>query len=201
MKAIIILLMVSGILLSGCSAEVPSLPQIPESSEPSSDKEPSSLPISPQPSKIAHFNISLIRYEGTITNGVTLRLAGEVRNDSIMPLKHVVAVITSYDANDNIIGIDERLINCEVLHPAETCVFSVTFNKRWGTEYCKVSFRLSEGDDILKLSREPDVPTRLYVPYIAESGLVRLLGAKHFDISLVRNGGTIWRGVVLLLGG
>lgn len=174
MKAIIILLMVSGILLSGCSAEVPSLPQIPESSEPSSDKEPSSLPISPQPSNIAHFNISLIRYEGTITNGVTLRLAGEVRNDSITPLQHVVAIITSYDGQDNIIGTKERHINREVLYPDETSVFSVTFNKRWTTEYCKVSFRLSEGDDILKLSREPDVPTSLDVPYKAGEEIVTL---------------------------
>ena len=175
MKPIFILLIISGILFSGCSAEVPPIPQITESPEPSSAEGPSS----PPPTNIPHFDISLVRYGGTITRGVVLRLGGEVRNDSTTPLKHMVVVITSYDEDDNITGPDEQLINCEALQPGETCAFSVTFNKRWFTEYCEVAFRLSEGEDILALSIAPDVPASLDVPYEAEEEFIILEGSRQ----------------------
>ena len=90
----------------------------------------------------------------------------------------MLAVITSHDENDNIIGTDEQLINCEVLQPGETCVFSVTFNKRWFTEYCKVSFRLSEGEDCLNLLVAPDIPSSLDIPYETEEGFAILEGSR-----------------------
>ncbi len=177
MKKLILLTLVL-ILFVGCGGPPvkqppPPTPQAgptPITPAPSPPLEPTPpLPSPPTKSpEDPHYEITLVSFsgarEGASTGRTQLFFSGEVRNDSPVELEGVEAVITSYNRNNDIVGIDKWHTFPSVIQPGETGWFSLQVIDYINAVRYEVSFEIIK-PGILDLSAEHGVPTELTMEY------------------------------------
>ena len=152
-------------LVVGCQQQ-PAEPTVPTPSpppEPTAPPKPPKLPEAPQ-----HI-VTVLLFEGFTLGFATgherLEFQGEIRNDSNDTLSDMTAVITVFDKDDKVQGIEFRQIDERTLYPGYISGYSVSMNDYINGVYAELSFELSE-PGALELNLGPDVPKALWKPVL-----------------------------------
>jgi hypothetical protein len=120
-----------------------------------------------QSPEIPHYKITLVRFTGTMSGQFTGHqqsfFEGEFRNDSPVTLNYIEVVLTCYNKQGDVLGIDRDLVIPDVIRPGETGLFSLPATEHLTDILYGISFELPE-PGILELSAESGVPTELFKP-------------------------------------